>query len=660
VHTADGGLVIRCACPAGIEALSAAAIGDGRWLVLSSGGTAAHCWPTDAEDLAGAPRYAFDWSGRPDSLALARLPGRNDIVVAHSDPGKLLRWDRVSGQPTGEPVRHPALRTVPLGRPLAAVDSPGGPFIVTDSAEGGLRRWDAVTGKAVGEAFGSQSGAVWALAAGTLTDGSPVVVSGGADGLVHCWDPGTGTERGEPIRRCGRATAIAVIRLAAGQSVVCVLSAQGNVHRHDLLTGEPVGERVSTGWQPGKYSKVCRGLMAVAATDAGAVIATCTDYRSVRLWDLVSGAPAGELPGFAPAMVRGLAAAYLPDGTPLIVAGDSDGTVHRFDARNGQPSGTPVQPHGWSAFAVLPIAAPDGRIILAAQGRHSVGRFDARTGEAIGGPWRIWSFAYEFAAAALPDGRIVLAAAGEDGITRQEVLSGAEYPPAKASTIWDVATVTLPGGRVLIAGAGHDGLVYRWDAATGEMIGEPLAGHRPSVKAVATARQADGAPMFVTGCEKGQVLRWDAESGKRIGPPFGIPRGVRDLEVVNLPGGRQILAGLDDEHLYRWDPVTGESLGPPVKVGTWARIVATHVDRNGTPTAFVWIPGGNRSEEERQRVGCWRLDTGTRVNTRLPGTLRAVFDDAGTTWMVLGEPDGSLVIRPLFPNRRGLSDYNTH
>ncbi len=46
----------------------------------------------------------------------------------------------------------------------------------------------------------------------------------------------------------------------------------------------------------------------------------------------------------------------------------------------------------------------------------------------------------------------------------------------------------------------------------------------------------------------------------------------------------------------------------------------------------------------------WRLDSGTRVSANVPGTLRAVFGDAGTTWMVLGEPDGSLVVKPLDPD----------
>jgi hypothetical protein len=121
-------------------------------------------------------------------------------------------------------------------------------------------------------------------------------------------------------------------------------------------------------------------------------------------------------------------------------------------------------------------------------------------------PWR--TPCYALASATLADGRTVLVTANEDGIARQDVVSGTVYSPSgdeQPVTIWDVATVTLPGGRVLIAGAGHDWLVYRWDAATGEAVGEPLEGHPLSVWEVTAATQADGTPMLVTGCERGSV-----------------------------------------------------------------------------------------------------------------------------------------------------------
>jgi len=158
MRTADGGLVIRDACPAGITVLSAASGSAGRWLVLSSGGTTARCWSADAQDMTGVPQYSYHWSSNPESLALAPLPEGGDVVLARGGFGKLLIWEREPGGPAGRLVSHPALATNP-GRcpPLAVADIPGNPLAITDSAEGGLRRWDASTGQTVGEAFGTQS-----------------------------------------------------------------------------------------------------------------------------------------------------------------------------------------------------------------------------------------------------------------------------------------------------------------------------------------------------------------------------------------------------------------------------------------------------------------------------------------------------------------------
>jgi hypothetical protein len=39
-------------------------------------------------------------------------------------------------------------------------------------------------------------------------------------------------------------------------------------------------------------------------------------------------------------------------------------------------------------------------------------------------------------------------------------------------------------------------------------------------------------------------------------------------------------------------------------------------------------------------------DDGTRLEAVFPETVCAVFDDGGLTWIVLGERDGSLEVRP--------------
>lgn len=323
--------------------------GTSLWYVLSGGGGTVRCWP------AAAAREEADLmpcdGSEPSAMTAARLPGGGDVVVArfrrrlrHEDRNFLLRWDRVTGRRLGDPVRFRAPPLLPgLKDPLVLVDGPRGPAAVTAVA-GGLRCWDLATGEPAGAVFGRRHRLAGELAAGTLPGGDPVLVSSGADGLIRRHDPVSGAEVGMPIRGCGRAVALAVTRLD-GRAVVCVLSSRGYVHRRDLMTGKPAGPRISTGWQPGAGAAWCSsGRMAVAPAGPGGTIATCTDTRTVRLWDLASGEPRGFLG--PPRPLTGLVAAEAPDGAPLLVTAARDGSVRRYDARTGCPYGDPLRPHG--------------------------------------------------------------------------------------------------------------------------------------------------------------------------------------------------------------------------------------------------------------------------------------------------------------------------
>jgi WD40 repeat protein len=205
---------------------------------------------------------------------------------------------------------------------------------------------------------------------------------------------------------------------------------------------------------------------------------------------------------------------------------------------------------------------------------------------------------------------------------------------------------------VVIAGAGHDGKVYRWDAATGQAIGEPLLGHRISVKAITTASGPDGTTMIVSGCEAGEVRRWDAATGLPIGGPLPGEVGmVGDLAVIDCRGYKLLVCVDFDGGLHRWNLYTGEPVGTTVAIprGTW--LIATDVDGDGDgdvdgdgiPTVFL----GVRDDAKASRpVVRWRLDDGTRVDDSLPDTLRAVYRDHGQLRLVLAGDDGSVTVVP--------------
>jgi WD40 repeat protein len=642
------GFTVPHACPAEIDVLSTAVTAEGRWLVLSHGGRTARCWPVDLDGPLGTPIRSQGTFLEIDALAL--VPGHG-IVVGRCT-SELWRWDCSTGEPIGAPVRHRSLQTRPRHSPLVMVAGPHGPLAVTSAAEGGLGRWDALTGEAAGDAVGTHAGEVTALAVAEMPAGVTGVLSGGADGTVRFWDPLTWTELAEPVACGARILMLSAVQLAGMRPVVCALGADASVHRYNLLDGRVTGPPLHAGWQPPRPGWPFPGSMAAIAAQGRGVVATCADFRSVRLWDLLTGEPTGQVIALS-APARRMAAARLAEGTPVIVIGDSDGYVCRFDAFTGAAIGEPVVPHGWPAAQVLPVPVPGGRLVLAVEGRGDIRRFDARTGEPVGDPGRPWhAGSYGLAAAPLPDGRVILAAAGEDGVSRLDVVSGTEYPAGDDEddeddgTIWDVAMAAPPGGPVIIAGAGHDWTVRRWDAGTGSAVGKPLTGHRLSVKAVAAARRADGSPMFVTGCERGLVFCWDAATGARLGGRLpGAMRDISDLAVVDLPDGRQLLVGLGSSFLYRWDLDNRETIGQPVLVGKWAHIVATHVDSSGAATAFLYIPGQD-DDNPVARVEQWRLADGTRLDPVFPETLCAVFDDGGVTWTVSGECDGSLEVRP--------------
>ena len=255
-------------------------------------------------------------------------------------------------------------------------------------------------------------------------------------------------------------------------------------------------------------------VVALAVSPDGRTLASASWDHTARLWPLAGGAPR-VIEGHAQ-NVNGVA--FTPDGRALVTAG-YDATLRIWPlADAGAPIITTL-PTPLNTVAV----APDGEIVTAgADGKvYVLSAAGERTGE-------IEAMQTPLIAVALSgDGRLI-AAAGIRGsvaiIDRasrklERTLVGPGLP------VWSAAF--FPDGRTLLTG-GTDRMIRRWDAVTGEPIGNVVMGAPEDP--LAPFAGDPGAEVF-RACVACHTL--SADDGVRAGPTLA---GIFGRRIATLPG----------------------------------------------------------------------------------------------------------------------------
>jgi WD40 repeat protein len=113
-----------------------------------------------------------------------------------------------------------------------------------------------------------------------------------------------------------------------------------------LADGTPVGEPL-TG-----HANTVNAVAVGTLPDGTPVIVSGDEDGTVRVWRLADGTPVGEpLTGHTGRVeavavgVSAVAVGVLPDGTPVIVSGGGDGTVRVWRLADGTPAGEPLTGH---------------------------------------------------------------------------------------------------------------------------------------------------------------------------------------------------------------------------------------------------------------------------------------------------------------------------
>ncbi|MEU7874019.1 hypothetical protein [Dactylosporangium sp. NPDC049140] len=170
-------------------------------------------------------------------------------------------------------------------------------------------------------------------AAASLPGGRTVLLAAGVAGPRR-FDLGAGSEL-PPVDDPAEVADVAVAPLPDGR-VVLAGAGPGGVHRWDAATGERLGRRPLVG----------PALRAVTAAlrPGGVTLIACDDTALYR-WDAATGEPLRPPQQTAAESLGGLALA--PTGREMLVGGDWDGAVHRWDPHTGEELG-----------AAIPVPAP--------------------------------------------------------------------------------------------------------------------------------------------------------------------------------------------------------------------------------------------------------------------------------------------------------------
>ncbi|WP_157849884.1 WD40 repeat domain-containing protein [Streptomyces novaecaesareae] len=236
----------------------------------------------------------------------------------------------------------------------------------------------------------------------------------------------------------------------------------------------------------------------------------------------------------------------------------------------------------------------------------------------------------------------ILAAATEDGVYRWNLDTGERLPGRPdllESTAWDVKAIRDRNRGTVLVAACQDHMVRRWEAVSGELIGEPLKGHQTSVKAVQVVNLPSGRSVIFSGDDNGDILCWDYESGSPIifNRPIILGAAITGMSSIALKGGCSIISAAGVSGLLRrWNASTGEEVGSAIQLPTAA------------PSLGFFEHGGNAriiTTTDSETIIQWDLESGTLEDDSLTGISVATYNSGEFSAIATGTFEGEIFIR---------------
>lgn len=300
------------------------------------------------------------------------------------------------------------------------------------------------------------------------------------------------------------------------------------------------------------HSGTLSSVNALAISPESNTLASGTDDKNIKLWDLNTQKVLASLSGHSQAVKS---VAFSPDGKILATASD-DKTIKLWQVETLEEICTLLG----HSHAVKSVAfSPDGQILASGSWDKTIKLWDVNTGTEIctltGHKLQVNSVAFS------PQGQI-LASASYDRTIRLWQIPALESSPREfqnrpcysllgtlSGHAWAVLTVAFsPDGQILATGS-DDNTIKLWEVNTSQLICT-LVGHSWSV--VAVAFTADGETLLSASCDK-TVKLWRVSTAEEIVTLSGHVDSVSAVAVSKVT--QLIASGSRDKTIKLWQLV---------------------------------------------------------------------------------------------------------